>query len=81
LLEVLPGTNVTPIECNLIHVLLDYKPKFEALSYCRGDASDLISIQCNSRRIAITRKIIAALIRLRKETEMRVIWVDILYIN
>jgi len=81
LLELLPGEGDALLNCNLVHVFLEDKPAYEALSYCWGDTARLLPIQCGTGRLNITENLQAALLSLRKENEVRIIWVDALCIN
>lgn len=81
LLHLYPGQRLDDISCHLTSVLLDEKPKFEALSYVWGDSRDILSIDLSGRTHAVTRNLEAALRRLRWKNIERIVWVDQLCIN
>lgn len=81
LLELLPDCTTATVHCRLIHAFLIDKPVYEALSYCWGDESNQVTIQCDTGAITVTRNLYAALVRLRKEHEIRTLWVDAICIN
>jgi hypothetical protein len=81
LLQLLPGSGGAPLTCNLVHVFLEDKPAYEALSYCWGDMAYSIPIQCGADCLTITPNLQAALLSLRRKNEIRIIWVDALCIN
>jgi hypothetical protein len=84
LLHLMPAAAGERLQCRLMEVSLDERPKYEALSYEWGrrsrDAQN-IHITCESRSIPITRNLEAALLVLRDESRTRTLWVDGLCIN
>ncbi|KAH9206246.1 hypothetical protein DL95DRAFT_397053, partial [Leptodontidium sp. 2 PMI_412] len=50
LLELLPCSTAAALKCRLIHVFLADNPPYEALSYCWGDNSNPVTIQCDTGR-------------------------------
>ncbi|KAH8704304.1 heterokaryon incompatibility protein-domain-containing protein, partial [Phaeosphaeriaceae sp. PMI808] len=81
LLELLPSRTAATIQCRLIHTFLIDQPFYEALSYCWGDESNQVTIQCDTRAITVTQNLYAALVRLRKKQKIRTLWVDAICIN
>jgi hypothetical protein len=67
--------------CNLIHVSLDDKPDYAALSYTWGDPRDTQTIMIGSCSVPVTRNLYFALKHLQYKKTARVIWVDALCIN
>lgn len=81
-LHLLPTTEWhNEVRCKLTTVSLDDEPYFEALSYVWGDPKDTVDVQLDGCVFSVTSNLIAALRRLRKRTEERIIWVDQLCIN
>lgn len=81
LLVLLPGTKDDDIACELIHRTFASKPKFEALSYTWGEASNLKSIHLNNSPFGIRETLYHALFNLRSKTEKRFIWADAICID
>jgi hypothetical protein len=87
LIELLPrAPNCSPqIEplprCNLIHVSLDDKPNYAALSYTWEDPRDTQMIMVGHSSVPVTRNLYSALEHLRYDKTVRVIWIDALCIN
>jgi hypothetical protein len=82
LLEVLPGMRQDAvINCRLQHYDLTSTPRYEAISYCWGDATDLTPIHVNDHKFNITRNLHDALFHLRLKDKSRLIWVDAICIN
>jgi hypothetical protein len=79
--HILPGTWTDPISCELHVVSLDDSPQYEALSYVWGNAAITAPITVNSCELQVTTNLSAALRRLRKDRETRVIWIDAICIN
>jgi hypothetical protein len=69
------------ISCHLTLVSLGDNPQFQALSYVWGDPKDTNLVQLDGHVFPVTRNLEAAIRRLRKSTEDRVIWIDQLCIN
>lgn len=69
--------------CNIIHTTLETCPRYEALSYTWGNASDLIPCPINGNsHIMISRNLFCALQHLAAENnEDRYLWIDQLCIN
>ncbi|PVH88832.1 HET-domain-containing protein [Cadophora sp. DSE1049] len=82
LLYLEPGTKHEAGRCQLQTVGLDDAPPFEALSYCWGspELDYLISVS-GEGALKITSNLVSALIRVRHETEVKVLWVDAVCID
>lgn len=76
------GFGHTP-NCNIIHTTLEICPRYEALSYTWGNASDLMPCPINGNsHIMISRNLFCALQHLAAEDNGdRYLWVDQLCIN
>ena len=81
LLELLPGTELEPICGQLFHAKFDEAPSYEALSYCWGNTSSLISISLNGNEFSVTPSLFAALKRLRRLSGSRILWIDAVCID
>lgn len=81
LLRILPGSDVQPVSCELIHTTLSNPLEFDALSYCWGAATPRVEAHCDGRRISIAPNLSSALRALRHETSPRMLWVDAICIN
>ncbi|KFY88006.1 hypothetical protein V500_06634 [Pseudogymnoascus sp. VKM F-4518 (FW-2643)] len=81
LLELLPSSTSAAIKCRLIYAFLTENPLYEALSYCWGDLSNPVTIQCDTSTISVTQNLYSALVRLQKKQEIRTLWVDAICIN
>ncbi|KAF9736360.1 hypothetical protein PMIN03_010192 [Paraphaeosphaeria minitans] len=80
-LELQPGHSSSPVRCNLLNAALDNAPNYEALSYCWGDPKDTRTVTCNGRKFPVTKNLHEALVRLRRRSGKRTLWVDALCIN
>ncbi|TVY22146.1 Heterokaryon incompatibility protein 6,OR allele [Lachnellula hyalina] len=81
LLRVYQGA-VNNLVCDLEVAHIDRLPSYEALSYCWGDPSEKIPIECNaSGGLAITKNLHSALHCLRLSNQPRLIWADAICIN
>ncbi|KAI1199853.1 heterokaryon incompatibility protein-domain-containing protein [Nemania serpens] len=69
------------IDVSLSTVSLINPPKYEALSYCWGDASDLGLIFCDGKPFPVTKNLESALRHLRQSQDDRVLWIDAICIN
>jgi hypothetical protein len=67
LLILLPQASGTGIRCLLTVVSLDSSPKYEALSYVWGTASDRRDIEINGKILSVTSNLATALLYLRLE--------------
>ncbi|KAL5117708.1 hypothetical protein ACEQ8H_004318 [Pleosporales sp. CAS-2024a] len=64
------------ISCTLNPVNLHDNPDFDAISYCWGEPSEKVVIQCNDRQILVTRNLYDALQQVRNPKTARTLWVD-----
>jgi hypothetical protein len=78
LVTLLPGS-CPKIQCLLTQEYLIGRPRYEALSYCWGDASRRETIVCNERTLSITESLYNALRALRNEHP--VLWIDAICID
>jgi hypothetical protein len=76
LLKLRPGLELDGISCELIHVDLDGELDFEAISYVWGDQTSRREVICGSQTLSITASLHCALVRLRCESEPRIVWAD-----
>ena len=67
--------------CQIFHAALHENPKFVALSYVWGAATDLRVILVGNSKVRITKNLYDAMMVLRLPKEELVIWVDALCIN
>ncbi|PVH79579.1 heterokaryon incompatibility protein, partial [Cadophora sp. DSE1049] len=67
--------------CHIFHASLHGNPKFLALSYVWGAATDLRVILVEDSAVLVTKNLYDALMVFRRPTEDLVIWVDALCIN
>lgn len=67
--------------CDLIHVSLNDKPDYCALSYNWGDPRDTEMITVGLSSVPVTRNLYSSLEHLRYDETVRVIWIDALCIN
>lgn len=85
LLAILPGKlNQSSIHCKIIpHRLSHPFLYFEALSYTWGDAADQVTIFCGdaSNELQVTRNCYNAMLHLRLEDSLRLIWIDAICID
>jgi hypothetical protein len=69
------------LSCNLECASLHDRPKYTALSYVWGDASDTLPILLGGHRIQITRSLSEALHQLVLDPTIGQLWVDAICIN
>ena len=82
LVKVLPGSRISPVKCELQPVILGSEtPKYVALSYCWGDATNKTWINCNGQRLALTKDLLNAIRRLRRKDKTETLWIDQVCIN
>ena len=56
-------------------------PKYEALSYCWGDTSEMTPIEMQEGTFNVTKNLRSALFHLRREDTSRTLWIDAICIN
>lgn len=75
----------TIIDCEIVHVSLEDKPQYEALSYAWESERKPVSIRVDGKPLAITLSLFSALTYLRGkdfwEQEPRVLWIDAICID
>lgn len=77
-----PGRQRDAIQCTILHSTLgQLQGRYEALSYTWGDSTDKQACFVNKRPFLATRNLEAALMRLRHESQERLLWVDSICIN
>jgi hypothetical protein len=82
LLKLLPGSNAKWVECTLFKASLDDKQlKYETLSYTWGSCLTTNAIVIDKMLFPVTANLEAALRRLRRPDEPRILWVDAICIN
>ena len=81
LLELLPGSSVSPIQARTKEASLDDALSFQALSYVWGDPNAKRPITCNSQIFEITVNLHDALLHLVHPYESRLVWADAICIN
>lgn len=82
LVELLPGHGGDPIRLSIIHVKVNEKPEYEALSYCWGkDEDDDYRVISDNAPLDVRRNVYEALHRLRLKDRKRKLWIDALSIN
>lgn len=81
MIELLPGVDASPIQCNIVETSLADPPDYEALSYCWGNPEMKTSILLQNKAFKITVNLFDALWCLRKENQKRLLWVDAICID
>ncbi|KAF1994471.1 HET-domain-containing protein [Amniculicola lignicola CBS 123094] len=76
-----PGNLKDEVRCNLVNVQLDWRVRYDALSYAWGDAAIREPIVCCGQRITVTENLHSALHHLRDPTRPVYLWVDALCIQ
>jgi hypothetical protein len=78
----------TPIRCQMAHIPLGNVESesggyetYKALSYVWGSTEDKIPILVNGREFQITQNLHAALLQLRRASNLKTIWADAICIN
>ncbi|KAF2191921.1 heterokaryon incompatibility protein, partial [Zopfia rhizophila CBS 207.26] len=67
--------------CRIFHATLHEKPKFVALSYVWGDATNSRLILVENTPVTVTKNLYDAMMALRPPEEHIVMWIDYLCIN
>ncbi|KAL7625002.1 hypothetical protein AAE478_004216 [Parahypoxylon ruwenzoriense] len=82
LLELQPGRGKATIQCKLKQFsLASQSLAYEPLSYCWGDPRWMLPIHLDGYPMEVTRNLHAALLHLRREDSIRLLWVDAVCIN
>lgn len=69
------------IHCTLRTTSLEAKPKYRALSYTWGDATEKRPIFVNGRQFQVTPKLYIAILHIRHPKRHRSLWIDAICIN
>ena len=67
---------VTNVIFSLFSIKSSFGYKYEAISYCWGQASPEVGIQIDGKELLVTTSLVVALQHLRLEAETRALWVD-----
>lgn len=81
LLKLEPQGKDEQIRCSLDHKPLDSAPKYNALSYCWGDATCTRQIICNGAVCGVTESLYEALVHIRKTHFATPLWADAICLN
>ncbi|KAH8743709.1 heterokaryon incompatibility protein-domain-containing protein [Hyaloscypha sp. PMI_1271] len=81
ILDLLPGSGDSDIECELRVSSIAESEKYEALSYVWGDSPHRINVTISLDTISITQSLYNALRRLRYPEKRRALWIDQICIN
>ncbi len=81
LLELKPGYRDDKIRCGLLPVPLGNSLQYETISYCWGDSTVRVPIECEGKRLDITRSLHSALLRFRDPDTPRILWADAICVN
>jgi hypothetical protein len=81
LLSLQPGDGNDELECSLEHTELDTAGAYEAISYAWGEPDFCRQLICDGLVLPITANLELALLRLRRPTESRILWVDAVCVN
>lgn len=81
LISLRPGAFKDPIQCRLMHVLLDESPEYEALSYVWGNPQVTRLVRIEREAFQVTANLESALRYIRLADRPRKLWVDAICIN
>lgn len=81
LLHLHTGLNTDPIETHLTPTSLTSNPTYNVLLYAWGPENEHVTIKTQDQHFRVTRNLYQCLVRLRRETEELVIWIDAICIN
>ena len=82
ILDLYPGEGDEPIRCKLrLSELGSESRSYIGLSYCWGDPTDPIPIECNGQKAFVARNLHSALRRIRDITSPATMWIDTLCIS
>ncbi|KAG2419779.1 hypothetical protein HFD88_004575 [Aspergillus terreus] len=76
-----PGCGDEEINCRLVNVILNWRTRYEALSYAWGEPDKTDQIVCCGRIMSVRVNLHSALRHLRYSNKQRFLWVDALCIN
>lgn len=80
-IELLPGNDTSPIQCNILEASLAKPPAYEALSYRWGEEKSVPHIFVHGNNFEVTANLYSALWHLRDEKQKRLLWVDAICID
>ncbi|RYP26982.1 hypothetical protein DL767_007845 [Monosporascus sp. MG133] len=78
-LKATPSSDIVNVSLSIQS--LDDDIQFEALSYTWGDCSDVHIIQCEGKKVQVTRNLLGALRQLKYTDRDRTLWIDGVCIN
>ena len=82
ILDLYPGEGDEPIRCKLrFSELGSESSSYTGLSYCWGDTTDPVPVECNGYKAFVTRNLHSALRRIRDITSPTTMWIDTLCIS
>ena len=81
MLVVQPGSGHNPVQATLEVASLDSSPEYRTISYAWGDATLRSTIELDKGNIDVPASTVAALIKMRSEDEVSVLWIDAVCIN
>ncbi|KAF2006132.1 HET-domain-containing protein, partial [Amniculicola lignicola CBS 123094] len=81
LIEVLPGNNESPLQCQLSHHPLDSDLQFYALSYTWDQGGGYQDIGCDGRNLRVTKNLCNFLLQFRETETRQFLWVDAICID
>jgi hypothetical protein len=76
-----PGQSCEPVHLSITRVTLRDAPRYEALSYCWGDATATRPVLVDNCTLRVTTNLFAALQSLRQHSSPRTLWIDAACIN
>ena len=76
-----PGHRPAPVACSVFTVSLYDRPDYTALSYVWGDPSNPQPITIDGATVHVTRNLYDALLRLRIDDSITMLWIDAICIN
>jgi hypothetical protein len=80
-LHLLPGTKEEAIRCSLLHVTVNKRFPYEALSYTWGSSDRCHQVECDGFYLRVTSTLQEALRTMRYPDKKRTLWIDQLCIN
>jgi hypothetical protein len=80
-LHLLPGAQEDAIRCSLLHVAVNQRFPYEALSYTWGSPDRCYEVECNGFYLRVTSTLQEALRTMRYPDKKRTLWIDQLCIN
>lgn len=81
LLELKPGKEGEPIECNVIHISLQNLGHFYSALSSWGNADDRREVIYNGKKLSVTANLHSSLRRIRQQEKSCMLWADAICIN